>query len=514
MKRVFILALTLSLLLSCVPLAAYAQGTTPAGTAITDAAGFEAIANDPDGTYYLANDINFEGKAYPNYIVQSFSGTLDGQGNKLYNFSLGTGATDSLVGVFGKLGESQNTVIKNVSIGDSTTLISVVPADTLSTTGNYGVLAGKQNSSTYTLTVENVHVYANAVCHSSKNYMLASGLIALVYNANIKNCSVNGTLSSRTAARWINSAGFIASFEGTTITISDCVNNIAITAYDTNTVRSAGIVGYAKTGTVTIENCANIASVDITPETFTSQRYLKNAFAGGILGEAEVAVEVTSCINIGSVTNRAVIDPETTVLYAAGIGAHNKSASAYINCINYGIISTTATTSESPATLEAISGAIYAKDKTATSTFTGCFDATATPDANPATATVGIQEKAGANNTLDVRFVASVDSLEHQNVGVAGVAYWIEDGQVKTWSFRYNCQTVYKSIQASVNDTTVEYAAATYGANYLMALTIAGVPTDVNVTFKLTSFAEDASGAVVYGQTSEVKYENGTRVGA
>ncbi len=506
MKRVFILALTLSLLLSCVPLAAYAQGTTPAGTAITSAAEFKTMT--ATGTYYLANNIDFDGEAFPNYIIETFSGTLDGQGYKLYNFSITANAEKTYGGVFGTVADDGATTIKNLQIGASGANIQMAPSYTGSGNGYIGGVVGLHNNSN-NLTMSNVTVYADLKVPFVKGNFYHGGLIGYASNVDMTNCQMNGSIYAQPTRVDKNSETLVGGLVGVMWgngTITNCINNakIEIVQYNNN-VYSGGIMALAGTKNITFSNCVNMGDIEIVD--IEGTRHLSAGALGGIAGRARLAEGVfNNCVNMGSILINTQPSGATTAYYYGGITGRNQTASGtYTNCINYGSLTNENNTGTK--------GGIYGITGDG-NTFTGCFDATATPDANPATATVGIQEKAGANNTLDVRFVASVDSLDHQNVGVAGVAYWIEDGQVKTWSFRYNCQTVYKSIQASVNDTTVEYAATDHGGNYLMALTIAGVPTDINVTFKLTSFAEDASGAVVYGQTSEVKYENGTRVGA
>ncbi len=491
MKKILLFVLTLALLLSCVPVVALAA--TPEGDAITTAAEFEAMS--PTGTYYLANDIDFGGKAYPNYILADFSGTLDGQGYKLYNFSIdNSGATAIDSGVFSTVAASANTVIKNLVIGASDSLISVVPFH--NTNGNALAVVAGSSASDYTITFENVQVYADMTTPLNGRSTYVGGIIGNAKNLTMNNCEMNGKILSQSGgkSRWVNAGGLVGVSNGTT-SLNNCINNATIQVQQpSNTTRGAGIMAYAN-GVVTMNNCVNFGAISLIQGSTT--RDITYGYMSGVFGDTDSEdVTLSNCANFGNIN---INEQGTKKMQFAGIVGRDRANNEYTNCINYGTMTTNN---------DFVSNGIYGVMGEG-SVFTGCFNAKATPDANPATTTVGVQNKPVTGNTFDVRFIATVDSLEHQNVGVAGVAYWTDNGQTKTWNFRYNCQTVYKSILATEDNQTVEYSAAALEANYLMALTFQGVPANTDVTFAFTSFAEDSNGTVTYGASSSITYNNG-----
>ncbi len=84
-RRMLSLLLTACLLLSCLSITAFAK-TAPAGTPIYDEAGLKAIANDLDGTYYLANDIelgSWEPLGWTETSDEHFTGVFDGNGHTI-----------------------------------------------------------------------------------------------------------------------------------------------------------------------------------------------------------------------------------------------------------------------------------------------------------------------------------------------------------------------------------------------------------------------------------------------
>ena len=92
------LLLTLLLFISLVPLGVSAADAQP----ISTAAEFEAM--DPNGSYYLANDIDFGGKTYEAFIVENFSGQLDGRGHTLFNYTIQNNNGSTQAGTFKTIG--------------------------------------------------------------------------------------------------------------------------------------------------------------------------------------------------------------------------------------------------------------------------------------------------------------------------------------------------------------------------------------------------------------------------
>lgn len=141
------------------------QGDGDGWIKITDAQGFIDIQNDPDGYYYLANDIDFS--TYDNGsplktagLVPEFSGILDGNGWAIYGFELVASESDANVGVFQTAASSAAPVIKDLSIG---TAEKPIKAE-VNVTGevNFGFIVGDCVSDSYRkVTVKNVKIYGD-----------------------------------------------------------------------------------------------------------------------------------------------------------------------------------------------------------------------------------------------------------------------------------------------------------------------------------------------------------------
>ena len=122
---------------------------------------------------------------------------------------------------------------------------------------------------------------------------------------------------------------------------------------------------------------------------------------------------------------------------------------------------------------------------------------------------IGAQETAVDNGTYNVRFVASLGNqfeyTDYENVGLK-----ITCGN-KTWDTP--CRYVYDSVTGGENVGNLEtYSASTYGAKYLMAYTIKGIPADAGeLTFTVTPYFETEAGTA-YGTSYNVVYNQGAFV--
>lgn len=193
MKKVLALLFVAAMLVGCMSPAISAQEDTSA-TAISTVAEFEAMT---DGNYYLANDIDFEGKSYTNYVVEAFTGTLDGNGKTIKNIAISASAD---AGVFQKLAVNADTTIKNLTL-EGITMTCATEGLTI------GLLAGYDYSATNLLTLENVEVNGT---FTGKARALGGLLGASLYS-NIKNCRTYGsfTLEDTGAAKPRHIGGLI-----------------------------------------------------------------------------------------------------------------------------------------------------------------------------------------------------------------------------------------------------------------------------------------------------------------
>lgn len=124
---------------------------------------------------------------------------------------------------------------------------------------------------------------------------------------------------------------------------------------------------------------------------------------------------------------------------------------------------------------------------------------------------IGVQESAIKDGTYAVRFVGALGDdvalADYTEVGFKVTATWGEDGKKV---FDTACTTVYSKITGSADGVTSEYSADSFGAKYLFALAVDGIPTAAgSVTFTVTPYYVTANGTVT-GTTCTVVYNAGS----
>ena len=126
---------------------------------------------------------------------------------------------------------------------------------------------------------------------------------------------------------------------------------------------------------------------------------------------------------------------------------------------------------------------------------------------------IGVQESAVKDGTYAVRFVGALgDDVALENyteVGFKVTATWGADG---TKTLDTACTTIYGKITGSADGVTSEYRADSFGAKYLFALAVEGIPTDAGqITFTVTPYYVTAAGTVT-GNACTVIYNAGALV--
>ena len=238
----------------------------PEGTAITDAAGFAAMA--ADGIYYLANDITIDASwnagaaaaATPQDFT-AFEGTLDGNGKTI----------TTSVPLFGKL----HGTVKNLTVAGS-----------INGNGNYvGAVSCYAKG---TLTVENVSNKAAITGGTSTGGILGYGATGTV--ATFINCSNDVDLIATSQIGGI--AGYI---QDDVVVIENCVNNGNLRTDN----YGAGIIGRfgrdkgaLPDSVATITGCVNNGTVSGA-----------KGQSAGILAYLVGGAQIIDCVNNGTIVN-------------------------------------------------------------------------------------------------------------------------------------------------------------------------------------------------------------------
>ncbi len=262
--------------------------------------------------YYLANDIDFGGKEYDCFIVEKFSGVLDGNGHTIFNFKI-TGTQNSDHAVIKNLGGLADTVVKDLTVGKADNLVQVLP-NALAAGKSHGILCGAiSNIADRTVTITDVTVYGE-LNFAFPNKGNAGGFVGYASPGQllIEDCKFYGAIKygdpTISSTEYMNAGGFIGVFKNSrNATLKNCENYADITVYPTiKEGRAAGIVGYTD-GNIAFEDCknyGNISAIDFDSKTLYMQ---SDSMCGGIIGTInKKTVSITNCVNYGTLlgTNR------------------------------------------------------------------------------------------------------------------------------------------------------------------------------------------------------------------
>lgn len=144
--------------------------------AIYDADGLKAIAGNPAGYYHLMANINLQGEEWT--PILGFSGIFDGNGYKIYNFSLRKNGVDQGF-VITNSGTIKNVTFSNVE------LASTVDGDI---TCSIGIVCAYNTGKLVNVTVEKADIMLNVTSKNANNTISIGGL-AGESTGLISNCS-------------------------------------------------------------------------------------------------------------------------------------------------------------------------------------------------------------------------------------------------------------------------------------------------------------------------------------
>lgn len=269
---------------------------------------FNSMADDPAAHYQLMNDIDFGGEEIPEMFTSTtskqFTGSFDGNGYTLSNFTLKSSSSTANVGLFGYtngatiedlnlvnvtvdnsttgksssnigalLGTAENTLVKNVTITDVTLKIKGNAASTIM----IGAVVGNAMSSDF----ENVNVSDVEITFTQARLKLYAGLFAGKISGNalsddnviVSNCSSEGAITLN--AHYPGSEGYLicGGFVGNLSSIDKVVDsytdcNILVTRSAETTANDyllcvGGFIGANHTGSLNVNKCVAFADIEI-----------------------------------------------------------------------------------------------------------------------------------------------------------------------------------------------------------------------------------------------------------
>ena len=229
----------------------------------------KAMINNPQGNYHLTADINLSGEGWT--VVPEFSGVFNGQGYKIYNFTINTNVVSSAsVGFVG----TNRGIIKNLTISDA--VINCITTTQQAENSLYcvGGLVGVNVGRIVNCHVISTTIQCSASLYPNRNQGTATSTNTIGGIAG--DTSVNGIIDECTSNATIK-AGLTQAYEKN-------FNNGNATGH--GGIYAGGISGTASNPTVKIRNCSYTGRIEASTN-FTGTSCGANShnycYAGGIV---------------------------------------------------------------------------------------------------------------------------------------------------------------------------------------------------------------------------------------
>lgn len=293
-----------------------------------------------DGAYVageevkLGADINLNGYAWT--PVPQYLGIFNGQGHKIYNFTISSDA--QYVGFIGTLGSSnaEEAVLKDVVFGSSNGT-SYDGSSSITITGarsgwTYGGIIGYAHKNSTISGVKNFAPVSAAASVSGKHAIggiSGSGNGGSGAGITIANCQNYGAVTDNAScSTGDNSAigGILGQTDGSHTTVSGCNNYAEIHNYCVGVSRLGGVVGKAWDAHATIDACSNEGNIiqEASSISDKTSSWDNTVSVGGVLGAFTASgggLLVNKCSNSGNVLYKAATNGSYRQAFGGVIGA-------------------------------------------------------------------------------------------------------------------------------------------------------------------------------------------------
>ena len=285
---------------------------------IYTAADLKAIKNQPSAKYYLANDINLDGEIWEQ--ISTFSGVLNGEGHKIYNFTMSS--TEQTSGFV----KTNTGTIENLTLSDFS---FTVATDGL-TTMEAGALVGKNSGN-----IKNCHIsdavlsYSYYKSSNTGKYSYYAGGLVGTNSGTIDGCSITAEIggeghmvggSSSYSTSYIygyyfaggvagkNDGSILNTMTNVTMNIKSIAVALSSYAYTYSYLNLGGAIGYNQGE---VYRCESTAGIFIEEEQSGTHTYRIN-MSGGFVSENNGTIS-ESCAS-------GTIQDETVNFYVTNIG--------------------------------------------------------------------------------------------------------------------------------------------------------------------------------------------------
>ena len=247
--------ISIMMIVSMIPMGAFAVSATPTGEAINSAADFAAMA--ADGTYYLAADIELN-ETYANV----FTGTFDGNGKTV----------TTSVPMFGVV---ENATIQNFTVNSTATITAGANVTAGDKTESDGIaiaaVACMATNSSFSHITNEANI--SVTCSDNALEVYCGGILGLMMNAEDKetktefyftNCSNKGQITLSAANNNSCVGGIVGGCRFTatgivSIYVDGCENVGKLTG-----PKCAGVIGYIQHTELSISNSENSGDISAT----------------------------------------------------------------------------------------------------------------------------------------------------------------------------------------------------------------------------------------------------------
>ena len=291
----------------------------------------------------LGADIDLGGYAWE--PVTEFLGIFDGQGHKIYNFTVSSDAQK--VGFIADLGNgSAAAVLKNVVFGSSDgTTADGSSSIKISTSSSGWAYAGLVAYVKTKASVQNVtnFVPVTGLAEMTVKHRIAGVAGMIGNNVTISNCHNWADIYDRSACETgegSSIAGVVGGWGGTNSELIGCTNHGQVYNYCTGVPYVAGVIGYTMGEGMLIEDCHNLAngSKEISNETASTRDTDKfgsinwSILTGGIVGVVGKNVTINKCTNTMKVYGKSTSDSHCRACIGGIAGGCIRNGSSIKGC--------------------------------------------------------------------------------------------------------------------------------------------------------------------------------------
>ena len=312
-RTTFILFLTAILTLAAGSTLAYSGGTgepnTPYQIATkADLLALAADTNDYNQCFILTADIDMQGQVFTTAIIApntdnsnydfegiAFTGTFDGNGHKITNFTI-NGASNWFLGLFGGIffpGSVENLGLENCSVSGYAYVSGLVGYNDGIISNCYSTCSVSGGSSSscvgglvgFGIAGSISNCYSTGSVSSGSSSYFVGGLVG--NGGGISNCHSMGTVSVGSGSSYVG--GLVGGLSGS---LNNCYSTGSVSSSTGTSIYIGGLVGYYKNESGgTISNCYSTGSVSGGSN---------SSYVGGLVGYNDAFIN--NCCSTGSVS--------------------------------------------------------------------------------------------------------------------------------------------------------------------------------------------------------------------